>query len=297
MNRCVAKTVLLGFVCGAVVLDVIGKPLMAADSDEQAVLRANKALEQALQEADKTKTARLLEAEFTWVLPEGVIQTKREALAQLPQPLVVSGGGAQVTERTYGQVAVVQVHKGQEHVLRIWVRRPGGWRVLHISEIKQPLKSDASAPGIETPCINPCTTVPFKPESDGEQAVLASWQQLETGAYNHNGAAWGAHVAEEFLVVSSWSNRPMTKSDRCAAYDKLREDGIHANTVAPLFWAHMWEFGDTIFMLGGHTPHGGKPDIASRVWINRDGRWLLAVAYHTIVRAMPSLTFQATAPQ
>jgi hypothetical protein len=297
MNRCVAKTVLLGIVCSAVVHEVVSKPLTVVDPDEQAVLRANQALEQALQKADKTETQRFLDAELTWVLPEGVIQTKREVLAKLPQPVVVSGDGAQVTERIYGQLAVVQVHRGQVHSLRVWAKSPEGWRVLHIGEITQPMKPDANAPGIETPCINPCTTVPFKPKSAAEEAVLASWQQMETGAYNHSGAEWGAHATEEFLVVSSWSDRPMAKADRVAAYDKLRENGVRANTVAPLVWAHMWEFGDTIFMLAEHTRYGGKPDIASRVWVNREGHWLLAVSYHTIVQAMPALTFQSTAPQ
>jgi hypothetical protein len=89
----------------------------------------------------------------------------------------------------------------------------------------------------------------------------------------------------------------MTKSDRVAAYDKLHENGVQANTVAPLVWAHMWDFGDAVFMLAEHTRYAGKPDIASRVWVNRDGRWLLAVSYHTIVKAMPTLTFQTTAPE
>jgi hypothetical protein len=59
----------------------------------------------------------------------------------------------------------------------------------------------------------------------------------------------------------------------------------------------MWDFGDTIFMLAEHTRYGGKPDVASRVWVKRDGQWLLAVSYHTIIKAMPALTFQTTAPE
>jgi uncharacterized protein DUF4440 len=297
MNRGVAKTVLLGIVCGAAVRTVTSRSIAAAEPEEQAVLRANAALEAALQKADKAETAQLLDAELTWVLPEGVVQTKREILAKLPELVAVRGDDAQVTERMYGQVAVVQVHRGQAHSLRVWAKSAEGWRLLHAGEIVQPAKPDASGPGIETPCINPCTTVPFKPKSAAEEAVLASWQQMETGAYNHSGAEWGAHAAEEFQVVSSWSNKPMAKADRVAAYDKLRENGVHANTVAPLVWAHMWEFGDTIFMLAEHTRYGGKPDIASRVWVNREGHWLLAVSYHTIVQAMSALTFQTTAPQ
>lgn len=299
MHRFVAKTVLLGIMGGAAVGTLASGPNTAAEPDEQTVLRADKALEAALQkgDADKVEIERLLDPELTWVLPEGVIRTKREVLGKLPQLVAVRGGDAQVTERTYGEVAVVQVHSGQAHVLRVWVRRAAGWRVLHIGEIRQPLKPDAGGPGIETPCINPCRTVPFTPESATEEAVLRSWQQMETGAYHHVGAEWGAHAGEEFLVVSSWSNRPMTKTDRIAAYDKLRETGVHANTVAPLVWAHAWDFGDTIFMLAEHTRYGGKPDVASRVWVKRDAHWLLAVSYHTVIEGMPTLTFQTTAPE
>jgi hypothetical protein len=297
MNRFVAKTGLLGIVWGGSMSAIAGTSIAATDANDQAVLQANKALEAGLQKADRSEIDPLLDAELTWVLPDGVIQTKREVLGKLPQQVAVSGGDAQVTERIYGPVAVLQVHSGQAHVLRVWVRRAAGWRVLHIGEIRQPAKPDAGGPTIDTACINPCTVVPFRPESAAEEAVLASWQQMETGAYNHVGAEWGAHAGDEFLVVSSWSNRPMTKSDRVAAYDKLRENGVHANTVAPLVWAHMWDFGDTIFMLAEHTRYGGKPDIASRVWVNRDGHWLLAVSYHTIVKAMPTLMFQTTAPE
>jgi hypothetical protein len=297
MNRFVTKIGLLGITWGGSICAVAGTSFAASNGDDQTVLQGNRALEVALQKADKVEIEPLLDEELTWILPDGVIQTKREVLAKLPQPIAVSGGDAQVTERTYGEVAVVQVHSGQAHVVRVWVRRAAGWRVLHIGEIRQPVKPDASGPGIETSCINPCSMVPFRPESAAEEAVLTSWQQMESGAYNHAGAEWGAHAGDEFLVVSSWSSKPQTKSDRVAAYDKLRENGVHANTVAPLLWAHMWDFGDTIFMLAEHTRYGGKPDIASRVWVKRDGHWLLAVSYHTIVKAMPALTFQTTAPE
>jgi hypothetical protein len=241
--------------------------------------------------------ARLLHEEVTWVVPEGIVHTKREVLAKLPELAALSGANTEVSERTYGQVAVRQVHSGQAHGLRVWITNSEGWQLFHVGEIVQPLRSEVTATRIETPCVNPCTTVPFHPESSAEHVVLTSWQEMEIGAYKHIGADWGAHAADEFLVVSSWSNKPQTKLDRVAAYNKLRENGVHTNTVAPLVWAHMWEFGDTIFMIAEHTRYGGKPDIASRVWVNRDGRWLLAVSYHTIVKAMPVLTFQTTAPE
>lgn len=297
MNQSVANAILLSILCTSIMYAVTSTQSAATGVDGQALLRANRSLEQALQKRDPLGVERLLDSEVTWVSPEGVIQTKSEVLAEIPRPVVVSSDDDRATEHTYGQVAVVQMHGGQTHVLRVWVRRSSGWRVLHVGEITQPAKPDVSGPGIETPCINPCTIVPFKPTSATEQAVVTSWQQMEMGAYGHSGAEWGAHAADEFQVISSWSNKPQTKADRVAAYDKLRENGVHANTVSPLVWAHMWDFGDTIFMLAEHIRYGGKPDVASRVWVKRDSHWLLAVSYHTTIKAMPALTFQTTAPE
>jgi hypothetical protein len=295
MNRLATKTVLLQLCVG--IMGVIPGPLMAAYKDEDPVLHANVALDKASREADKAEVERFLDAELTWVDPAGIIHSKSEVLADLPQPISENGGEAQTTERVYGQVAVVQMHNGQAHTIRVWVKRSEGWRVLHVREILQPEKPDPGGPGIETPCINPCSILPFKPKSAAEQAVLKSWQQMETGAYNHIGAEWGAHAAEEFQEISSWSNKPLTKVDRANDFNRLGKNGVHTNPVAPVVWAHMWDFGSTIFMLSEHIRYASKPDIASRVWVNRDGRLLLAVSYHAFVKNTPALTFQTTAPE
>jgi hypothetical protein len=295
MNRFATKTVLLQVCVG--ILALMPGSLTAAYKDEDPVLQADKALEKAFQKADKAEVERFLDVEFTWVDPEGIIHSKPEILAELPQPISVSGGEAQVTERVYGQVAVVQVHNGQAHTIRVWIKRSEGWKVLHVGEILQPAKPDAGGHGIETPCINPCTIIPFKPKSAAEQAVLKSWQQMETGAYNHVGAEWGAHAADEFQVISSWSNKPLSKVDRVTDFDRLGKNGVHTNPVAPVVWAHMWDFGNTIFMLAEHIRYGSKPAIASRVWVNRNGRWLLAVSYHTNIKNAPALAFQTTSPE
>ena len=269
---------------------------LAAVPDEDSVVQANKALEKALQKGDKAEVDQFLDKEFTWADPEGVIHSRSEFLADLPQPIAVSGGEAQTIERMYGQMAVVQVHNGQAHTMRVWVRRSEGWKALHVGEILQPEKPDASGPGIETPCINPCTIVPFKPKSAAEQAVVKSWQEMETGAYHHHGAEWGAHAADEFQVISSWSDKPFSKVERVTDFDRLGKKGVQTNPVAPVMWVHMWDFDGAIFMLSEHIRYAAKPDIASRVWVNRDGRWLLAVSYHTSIKDVPALAFQTTAP-
>lgn len=296
MNGRAAKMVLVVIVCcGSVMASAIR--CAAGDSAaKQTVRQANAALELAVKTRDREGLSRIVDTEASWVFPEGVVQTKREILAKIPSLAADSGGDAEITEHNYGEIAVIQVHRGQAHSLRVWAKREGEWRLLHVGEIVQPTKPDAAGPGIETDCINPCKVVPFRPESAVQEEVLASWQQMETGAYNHSGAEWGSHAMEEFQVVSSWSSKPSSKAERVRAYDKLHEDGVRANTVAPMVWAHMWDFKDAVFMLAEHTRYGGKPDIASRVWVSRDGRWFLAVSYHTVVQDVPTLRFQTTGP-
>ena len=100
---------------------------------------------------------------------------------------------AKVTEHTYGTAGVILVARGKTHILRVWVKRPGGWRLLHINEINQLTRApagDAAVPseaGVVTPCINPCKTVPFTPATAAEQAAFSSWQAMETGSA---GAIW-----------------------------------------------------------------------------------------------------------
>jgi hypothetical protein len=312
MNRLVTRTVMLlrarvaimglvGFLIGGLNVRLIPGSLAAADTDEDSVLKANKALEKALQKGDKADVARFLDAEFTWADAEGVIHTRLEILAELPQPIAISGGEAQTAERMYGQVAVIQVHSGQihggqAHAMRVWVKRSDGWKVLHVAEILQPEKPEAGGPGIETPCVNPCAMVPFKPKSAAERAVVKSWQAMETGAYHHRGAEWGAHTGEEFQVINSWSDKPFSKAERVADFDRLAKQGVQTNPIAPVMWARMWDFDGAIFMLAEHIRYGAKPDIASRVWVNREGRWLLVVSYHISIKDAPTLTFQTTAP-
>ena len=51
---------------------------------------------------------------------------------------------AQVSERSYGQVGAVQVASGKVHILRIWVKRAAGWRLLDYHEVTQ--RSGAAPP-------------------------------------------------------------------------------------------------------------------------------------------------------
>jgi hypothetical protein len=34
-----------------------------------------------------------------------------------------------------------------------------------------------------------------------------------------------------------------------------------------------------------HQPHQGKPVQVSRVWIKRDGKWIMAISFQTTIQA------------
>jgi hypothetical protein len=37
-------------------------------------------------------------------------------------------------------------------------------------------------------------------------------------------------------------------------------------------------------MISEHTPDGGRPLYVTRVWVQRDGRWVETLSYQTAVR-------------
>ena len=289
-----------------------GAPLAAAPADEQAraVLAADKALERALIAADRTALRRLFDDDFTWIFPDGVSQTEQEvlegvAMGKGAKPAATSGdSGAQVTERTYGNVALVQVHSGKAHVLHIWVRRGNGWRALHSNEIVQgreapPVGGGGAVPseaGVETPCVNPCKAVPFRPITPGARAALASWQQIETGSVARDMDLWGQHVADECDILDSGGDGILSKAQRVANTLKAKQAGMRTNEAPPLLSARMYDFGAAVVFVAEEQPYRGKPFYATRVMVNRDGRYQMAVSYHTTIAGVPSFTLQSQLP-
>jgi hypothetical protein len=172
-------------------------------------------------------------------------------------------------------------------VLRLWVRRSSGWRLLVYHEVA--LRQQASTPAGSNvkDCENPCRTVPFKPKNEAEQAIIASWQALETGVTNHDAAAWSPHIAEEFTMLGSTNDHPLTKADRIATLNLQKQTGF-ASAPAPLVSAQMFDFGDAVVMTCLHQPYSGKPVHVSRLWIKRGGQWIMSISYQTTIQSAPA---------
>jgi hypothetical protein len=258
--------------------------ICGAANGEQAVRQADRQFIAAAAKGDGAAGPWLDEG-FTWTDAQGATKSRAEVLKSFPQPALVDEEGASVKQLTYGEVGAVMVGKEKFQVLRIWVKRPAGWRLLVYHEVKL---SDQPPSGKGTgvaDCENPCKVLPFAPKNASERAIIESWQALETGVTHHDAEAWTPHIADEFVMVSSSNDRPFTKSDRIGVLNLQKQTGV-PSAPAPLVSAHMFDFGDAVVMTCLHQPYSGKPVHVSRIWIKRDGKWIMVVSYQTTIQAV-----------
>ena len=264
-------------------LSASNRKTFAADGDA-AVIQADRAFAQAAAKGDAAALGKMVDAEFTWTDAEGKTLTAEEVLRAIPKDALGDESGVEVSERTYGQVGAVNVGRGKVHVLRIWVQRPSGWRLLVYHEVKQLEQPSTSAGSGVKECENPCKMVPFQPANEAEQAIIASWQALETGVTAHDAEAWAPHIADEFVQISSNSDHVISKAGRIETLNKQKASGV-GSAPAPLVSAKMFDFGDAVIMTCLHQPYSGKPIHVSRLWIKRDGKWIMSISYQTTIQS------------
>ena len=282
MKRLVRIAVILGI---SWAMAAAGSGQAFAAESTPAVVDADHAFVQALGKTDKAAAGKLLDADFTWTNTEGKTVGKSAAMADLAALASANPSDAEVKEITFGEVGEITAVSGKTHVLRVWVKRPAGWRLLvsHAATLA-PEGHLGTAARHGTECVNPCKTIPYKPKSEAERGVIASWQALETAVTNHESQNWGPHVADEFMLVSSGNDHPLDKKNRMAILDKQKAAGT-SSAPAPLVSARMFDFGDTVVMSSLHQSPGSKATRVTRIWIKRDGSWKLAYSQQTTVQA------------
>lgn len=162
MRRFATRALAVGVAFGGMLVALASKTVPAAE-DDQAVLQADHALVQALGKADKTAVGELLDANFTWTDSDGKTQDKAQVLQALPALAIGDQSGLDVKERTYGQVGAVTASRGKTYVLRVWVKRPAGWRALVYHQVRLSEQPPTAGGSGVNDCENPCKTVPYKP--------------------------------------------------------------------------------------------------------------------------------------
>lgn len=256
-----------------------GNPFVARADDDSLVRRTDQALVQSLAKADKAGISGLLDSEFTWIDSQGKSLTREQVLENLPQ---IANSDVAPQIRTYGNVAVLRASRDRLHVLRIWVRRQVGWRLLLYQEVHQVEKSEppSSAPPGSTDCDNPCKSIPFEPATPSEKEAIASWQGVMRAMATNDADAYASLIADEFTATDTHHDRTYTKSDRLAQIKKMRLTGARSMPSA-LLTAGMFDFGKTVMMIAREQRPGAKPYFNTRMWVMRDGRWQMLFSFNT----------------
>ncbi len=254
----------------------------ASSAPDPALLQADRAFVQAIEMPDYALLDRLLDPDFTWTDSQGTTLTKTDILRNVPPLAIRKQDNASLKDYSYGQLGDVQANLGRAHVLRVWVKRPDGWKAIVYQEVMSLAAPPSFAPGAGRDCENPCQAIPYQPKNPVEQQVAAAYSKLETAAMAHNSATFATLVAGEFVAASSNSDKLYDKRGRMRDFDRAKMSGV---APTPLVSAQMFDFPDVVLMRSEHHPDRGKPLHVTRVWIKRDGAWMETLSYQTSVVA------------
>ena len=246
-------------------------PATAADAD--------RALAADMNDGDALSALELLDDAVSWTDSSGRTLTKTQLMDMYPQPAIAKETAAEAHSFDYGRVWVVRIDRERRHALRVWVERPTGWRLLVYQEVVSLESPPAAAPpGLDRECVNPCKSIPYKPETINERGVIAAYQALETAAHSADVNNWGRYVADEFVVVSSNSDKVLTRQGRI---DGLRKAAYAGVSPSALVSTELFDFDNAVVMRALHQPETGNPLQIARVWINRNGEWMSVLSYQT----------------
>ena len=145
----------------------------------------------------------------------GRVFDKARTLSALPKPPLGDEAGLTPTWHDHGEVATVAVERDKVFVLRIWVKRAAGWRLITYHEVSQNLAAAPHGPGRKE-WDNPCYTLPYEPRNADERDCLSSWQRLEIAVMQHEPEIWAQHVADEFMVVGAARRPARLTARRCS---------------------------------------------------------------------------------
>jgi hypothetical protein len=225
----------------------------------------------------------LIDDDFTWIDARGARFDKSDALPT--SPLGNEHGLVPRIER-YAGTTTVMADRERMFVLRVWTKRAQGWRLIVWHEVSQRNPPAGHASG-RADWDNPCRTLPYTPKSPDESDCLASWQELERAVMSHDPDEWARHVADEFIVVGA--ARRHSKAERYTVIAEQRRTNT-LSAPAPLVGARLDGFGDTMLMRCEHQPFHGKAAYVSRLFVKRDGVWLMAASFQTTRQDAPVKT-------
>ncbi len=258
-----------------------------------AVSTLRRKLQDEAQGKNHAALAEHLDAEFVVIDAAGRVLSRDEAISLLQSRAGSHGASARLLD--YGLVVLsvergVEIPEGELVTAEVWVQRPDGWRLLihHENAIAAPGSAPTHPPLVERAsdapppeCANPCDFVPYDAKSEAEKGIIRSFQTLEKAVIRNDADEWVKWMADEFEVFRT-RQHPTTKAQRADAL--RRQKKVNAEIfVAAVEAMRLWVFGDVAVMRADHLMPGNRrpPYRATRIWVNRDGRWQMAISQQT----------------
>jgi hypothetical protein len=264
-----------------------------AQSAEEFVAAADRALGDALRAGDRTVARKLLSLQFTYTDEAGRAYSRHEFLADLKNLSAAKTGDPKVT--MYGLLATVTGERKSAEgnavfFLDIWVKQKGAWRALArhnvvVADDAAPAASASSRDdGKANECTNPCQTMPYRVRSPAEQDVLNSFLAFEKASIAHDAQEWSKHVTEDFVLYRS-GYPPSDKAARIVAIERQKQAGA-PGTVGVIQAVRLSVYGDAAAMITTQmVPDNSRPPYrAARVWVKRNGQWLMTVSVQTDIQ-------------
>jgi hypothetical protein len=264
-----------------------------AQSAEESVAVADRALGDAMRTGDRSMARRLLSLQFSFTDEAGRTYSRHEFLADLKNLSAATAGDPKLT--MYGLLATVTGERksadgNTAFFLNIWAKQKGAWRALArhnvvIADGAGPAAS-ASSPddGKAIECTNPCQTMPYRVRSPAEQDVLNAFLAIEKASIAHDAQEWSKHVTDDFVLYRS-GNPPIDKAARIAAIERQKQAGSPV-TVGEMQAVRLSVYGDAAAMITTQmVPDNSRPPYrAARVWVRRNGQWLMTVSVQTDIQ-------------
>lgn len=259
-------------------------PLAAVAEVGDGAAASDTALAAALAAQDAAKLSSYLDEDAWWTDARGTTLRKAALAERVPAPLIANLATAETSWHTYGPVSVAQSHTDRAHVVRIWVERDGGPRLLAYQEVRSLAAPPAVTPGTAGDCDNPCRKVGIDPENETQAAVIRAYQELEISAEERDIELWSARIADEFIAASSNSDHLFDKPTRIAG---LKQNAMRGLSPTALVSGKIYDFGNAAVMVSEHLSARGQSLHVTRVWVRRDGQWMETLSYQTARREAP----------
>ena len=265
-----------------------------APGEDALVLQADQALGTALRADDKSAARKLLSLQFTFVDADGKVHDRKDFLGDLKSVAAAAGGDP--TVKIYGRIGMVTGKRksadGRDvFFLDIWAKQKRAWRALVSQDVALAQTDMLRRPAAQTvavtapyDCKNPCQTIPYRVRSPAEQDIVNSFQAIERASIGHDAAEWDKHVADEFVLYGS-GRAPIPKSGRIATIERQKENNTPV-TVGEVEAMRLAVYDDGAAMIATHRmPDNSRPPYqAARVWVKRNGQWLMAISVQTDIK-------------